>query len=209
MASLRRKVVIGPKAVVVRGSIVNRKVEEIGAWTQVHGGCVFKGRSPISIGKYCEIAQGVHIVSSNHEVNRANLHVGLQMACDAGDLLDSRGPVRIGNNVWLADYAVVLPGVTIGDGAVVGAGSVVTRDVEPFAIVAGTPAKMIRKRFSDEVIEALGELAWWDWPEETVLAHRELLERDLTAEGAAVYLRQLAADIRQQGFLQQAAIAEA
>ncbi len=77
-------------------------------------------------------------------------------------------PINIGNDVWIAQNVVVLPGVTIHDGAVCAAGAVVTKDVPPYTIVAGIPAKPIKKRFSDEMIEKLLRIRWWDWPEEKI-----------------------------------------
>ncbi len=77
---------------------------------------------------------------------------------------DHRGDIVIGNDVWIGYEAVVLSGVTIGDGAIVAARSVVTKDVPPYTIVGGVPARPIRKRFGQETIGALLELKWWDWP---------------------------------------------
>ncbi|MCB1457648.1 MAG: antibiotic acetyltransferase, partial [Nitratireductor sp.] len=73
--------------------------------------------------------------------------------------------VEIGNDVWIGHGAVIMPGVVIGHGAVVGANAVVTRNVGPYEIVAGVPARRLRMRFADNVIERLLALAWWDWPE--------------------------------------------
>ena len=77
---------------------------------------------------------------------------------------DHRGDIVIGNDVWIGYEAVILSGVTIGDGAIVAARSVVTRDVPPYTIVGGVPARPIRRRFDQETIDALLELRWWDWP---------------------------------------------
>jgi virginiamycin A acetyltransferase len=76
--------------------------------------------------------------------------------------------VTIGNDVWIGMRAMVRDGVTIGNGAIIGAGAVVTKDVEPYAVVAGVPARVISKRFDDDTIKKLEELRWWDWPEETI-----------------------------------------
>jgi len=80
-----------------------------------------------------------------------------------------RGPTVVGNDVWIGREALIFDGITIGDGAVIAARAVVTKDVRPYAIVGGVPAKEIRRRFTDEQIDALLEIAWWDWPEEKVL----------------------------------------
>ena len=79
-----------------------------------------------------------------------------------------KGDIVIGNDVWIGYEAVVMAGVTIGDGAVIGARAVVTRDVPPYTIVGGVPAKEIRKRFPDETIGKFLKLRWWDWPEEKI-----------------------------------------
>ena len=77
----------------------------------------------------------------------------------------------IGNDVWIGYETVILSGVTIGDGAIIGSRAVVTKDVPPYTIVGGVPAKTIRKRFSDDDIEALQKMKWWDWPIEQIQAH--------------------------------------
>lgn len=84
---------------------------------------------------------------------------------------DNKGDIIIGNDVWIGYEAVILAGVTVGDGAIIGARAVVTKDVPPYTIVGGVPAKTIRKRFSDDVISKLLKMKWWDWPEETIKRH--------------------------------------
>lgn len=80
------------------------------------------------------------------------------------DSWDHKGDIVIGNDVWIGYEAIVMQGVTIGDGAIIGARAVVTKDVPPYTIVGGVPAKPIRKRFSDEMISQLLEIKWWEWP---------------------------------------------
>lgn len=87
---------------------------------------------------------------------------------DVADAWDNKGDIVIGSDVWIGFEAVILGGVTVGDGAVIGARAVVTKDVPPYTIVGGVPAKPIRKRFSDEVISRLLKLQWWNWPEERI-----------------------------------------
>jgi virginiamycin A acetyltransferase len=156
------------------------KGTSVGAGTNIHAGCVLKGTSPISIGSYCAIAEGVHIISANHAVTKPNVQKRLQADLGASFLDDTRGPVRIGSNVWIGDNALVLAGVEIGNGAVVAAGAVVTRDVEPFAIAVGVPARTVRKRFSEVVITELEALKWWEWPREKMKANRDFFSADLT-----------------------------
>ena len=81
---------------------------------------------------------------------------------------DNKGDIVIGNDVWIGFEAIILSGVTIGDGAIIGTRAVVTKDVPPYTIVGGIPAKAIRKRFSDDVICELLKLQWWNWPENRI-----------------------------------------
>lgn len=89
----------------------------------------------------------------------------MQNICDAWD---NRGDIVIGNDVWIGYEAVILSGVTIGDGAIIGTRAVVTKDVPSYTIVGGVPAKPIRKRFDEETIQKLEEIRWWDWEEERI-----------------------------------------
>ena len=133
--------------------------------TRLNGPCVLKG-SQIRLGRYCALGDDVRIIASNHATHRANLQGDLQRRLGCSELAESRKPIDIGHNVWIGDAAIVLPNVTIGNGAVVASGAVVTRDVPAFAIVAGVPARLIRLRFSDRVIALLEEIQWWHWDEE-------------------------------------------
>ena len=81
---------------------------------------------------------------------------------------DNKGDIVVGNDVWIGYDAVIMAGVTIGDGAIIGTRAVVTKDVEPYSIVGGVPAKEIRKRFTPEIIKKLMEIQWWNWPIEKI-----------------------------------------
>ena len=87
---------------------------------------------------------------------------------DVAKAWDKKGDIVIGNDVWIGYEAVIMAGVTIGDGAVIGARAVVTKDVPPYTIVGGVPAKPIRRRFPEDVISDLLKIRWWDWPEEKI-----------------------------------------
>lgn len=121
------------------------------------------------IGKFCQIASGVTFImnGANHQMNAASTYPFYIMGGwtetppTAGDL-PLKGDTVIGNDVWIGQNATILPGVHIGDGAIIGLGSIVGHDVEPYTIVAGNPAKVIRKRFDDELIDLLQRLQWWD-----------------------------------------------
>lgn len=141
----------------------------------------------VRIGSFTSIAGGVRfILGGNHPVDRLTtfplrIKLGLPEAGRDGYPYSS-GDIEIGSDVWIATGVTVLSGVRIGHGAVVAAGSLVSRDVEPYSIVAGAPAKPIRKRFTDGEIAALLEIAWWEWPVEKVKDAAPLLSAtDITA----------------------------
>lgn len=132
------------------------------------------------IGKFCQIASGVKCImnGANHPLNGASTYPFkvFGKAWGGAELAPaSKGDTLVGNDVWLGHGAVLLPGVHIGDGAIVGAQSVVTQNVEPYSIVGGNPARLIRKRFDEETIAFLLDLAWWNWPVEKITRHLSLL----------------------------------
>jgi virginiamycin A acetyltransferase len=123
------------------------------------------------IGKFCQIASGVEFImnGANHQMNAVStfpFYILERWGQDAPPLSDLpvKGDTIVGNDVWIGQNAVVLPGARIGDGAIIGAYSVVGGNVEPYAVVAGNPAKQTRKRFDDELISLLEEFKWWDKP---------------------------------------------
>lgn len=119
-----------------------------------------------SIGGNCGIGGGIHPldkVSTSPAFLKGRNILGRNFAKIS---YEPSKKVVIGNDVWIGECVYVMPGVTIGDGAVIGTHAVVTSDVEPFSIVAGVPAKVLRKRFDDETIGKLTELQWWNWSEE-------------------------------------------
>jgi acetyltransferase-like isoleucine patch superfamily enzyme len=121
------------------------------------------------IGSYCSIADEVHIfLGGQHRIDWVSSYpfpAFIEEAREIEGYVGTRGDVVIGNDVWLASGCTILSGVTIGDGAVVVARAVVSRDVAPYSIVAGNPAKHVRYRFDQEIREALLASAWWTWPE--------------------------------------------
>ena len=126
-------------------------------------------RDRLIIGKFCQIASGVEFVmnDANHQMNAVSTFPfytleGWEMEPPASEDLPFKGDTVIGNDVWIGQNAVILPGVHIGDGAIIGASSVVGSDVAPYTIVAGNPAKELRKRFDDELIDLLLRFRWWD-----------------------------------------------
>lgn len=125
------------------------------------------------IGRFCSIACGAKFIfnCANHSLKSLSTYTFPLFfeewdlpKSDVATAWDNKGDIVIGNDVWIGYDAVIMAGVTIGDGAIVGARAVVTRDVEPYSIVGGVPAREIRKRFAPDVISRLLELQWWDWP---------------------------------------------
>lgn len=131
----------------------------------------------LKIGKFCSIACGAKFLftSANHAMRSLSTYPfpiffeewGLDVK-KITNAWDNKGDIVIGNDVWIGFEAVILSGVTIGDGAIIGTRAVVTKDVPPYTIVGGIPAKQIRKRFSDDVISELLKLQWWNWSENRV-----------------------------------------
>lgn len=121
------------------------------------------------IGKFCQIASGVTFImnGANHQMNAVSTYPfyimeGWAETPPAAEDLPLRGDTIVGNDVWIGQNATIMPGVHIGDGAIIGLGSIVGHDVEPYTIVAGNPARVIRKRFDDELIGLLQRLQWWN-----------------------------------------------
>ncbi|NFT06198.1 CatB-related O-acetyltransferase [Clostridium botulinum] len=132
------------------------------------------------IGKFCSIACKAKFLmtSGNHTMNSLSTYTfpifyeewGLDVS-HITDAWDNKGNIVIGNDVWIGYDAIIMPGVKIGDGAIIGTRAIVTNDVPPYTIVGGIPAKVIKKRFSDDIILKLLKIKWWDWPNEKIKAN--------------------------------------
>jgi len=135
------------------------------------------------IGKFCMIASGVQFImnGANHKMDGITTYPfsifarGWERVIPRLDELPIKGDTVIGNDVWIGMNATIMPGIHIGDGAIIATNATVVKDVEPYAILGGNPAKVIRKRFSDEKIEELLELRWWDGDIEKITGHLEWL----------------------------------
>lgn len=135
------------------------------------------------IGKFCAIAEGVTFImnGANHRMDGITTYPfnifagGWEKVTPTLEQLPFKGDTVIGNDVWLGQNVTIMPGVVIGDGAIVASNSTVVKDIEPYTIVGGNPAKVIKKRFNDETIIALLKLQWWNWDEQQIFDHLEQL----------------------------------
>lgn len=140
------------------------------------------------IGKFCAIARGTEFImnGANHRMGSVTTYPfnimggGWEQATPELADLPYKGDTVIGNDVWIGQNATIMPGVTIGDGAIIAANATVTKDVPAYHIAGGNPARILRQRFDDELIALLLELKWWDWSAEKITAHlKELCSSDL------------------------------
>lgn len=157
----------------------------------------------LRVGAYCSIAKGVQVfLGGHHRIDWLSCFPFPAFVDEAADIPShggSHGDVTIGSDVWLCTDALILSGVTIGHGAVVAAGAVVTRDVQPYSIVAGNPARHLRWRFDEATRELLLASRWWTWPEAEVRsASRLLCSSDTAAFEAYLRARSVPADASAQ-----------
>lgn len=145
------------------------------------------GHETVTIGNFCSIAKGVEFVFGDHPLGKVSTYPLRYLLGKEATNNDAvcRGPITVGNDVWLGRNALIMANVQIGDGAVVAAGSVVTRDVPPYAVVGGVPARIIKTRFTRDQIEQLRSIAWWNWPDTKILQHLDLFYSDVESFIAA------------------------
>ncbi len=157
----------------------------IGRYTSILGPhtVIYARHHEVKIGSFCSIARNFDLQGFNHNLKRPTTYfIQKNFFNDRVKETVSKGPITIGNDVWIGAKCTVLSGVTIGDGAVVAANSVVTSDVPPYSIVGGVPAKVIGQRFPEEVVQKLLEMKWWDWPSDKIQKNREFFTQDLNLE---------------------------
>ncbi|SED43337.1 type B chloramphenicol O-acetyltransferase [Rhodobacter sp. 24-YEA-8] len=149
-----------------------------------------QGADRLIIGSFCSIGSGAAFVMAGNQGHRADWvstfpfywMPEVPAFAGAGNGFLPAGDTVIGNDVWIGSEAIIMPGVRIGDGAVIGTRALITKDVEPYAIMGGNPARLIRKRFEDRLIGMLLEMRWWDWPEDQLRAAMPLLTSGDVAE---------------------------
>nr|WP_258067595.1 CatB-related O-acetyltransferase [Pseudoclavibacter sp. RFBI5] len=152
------------------------------------------GPERLVIGKFCAIASGVRFImnGANHRMSGPSTYPFPIMGGAWGQHVDlvsdlpSRGDTVVGNDVWIGGDVTIMPGVRIGDGAIISTGSVVTKDVPDYGIVGGNPVTLIRRRFDDDDVRTLLEVAWWDWPLEAITEHVRVISDGSVAELASI-----------------------
>lgn len=153
------------------------------------------GPERLIIGRYCAIATGTRFLMAGAEHPTAGVSTfpftmfGGRWAEETLDIvtaMPSRGDTVIGNDVWFGHRATVMPGVHIGDGAIIAAGALITADVPPYTVVGGNPARPIRQRFTDDDVERLLRAAWWDWPTDLVTEHARTIMAGTPADIARI-----------------------
>lgn len=156
---------------------------------------------PVTIGNYCQLGPAVGIYGRDHPVNHVTMYFNQNFFEERLKRHSAVSEVRIGHDVWIGHGAVILKGVEIGDGAVIGAGAIVTKNVPEYAIAVGNPARVLRKRFDDEVIALLRNTQWWLKSAEELAQFEEVFHLDLNAnrDKALALLNEMMAHFQRAG----------
>ncbi len=182
----RAEVDVAPGADISRVAVLGRRV-------RINGPAHL---DPCEVGPYTVMGGRIVLRSANHHTEFLNMHEQVQQRVIGGRsvLKPPERFVKIGAACWIGDNVTILPGVEIGDGAIVGAGSVVTKSVPAYAIVVGNPARLMRYRYPDEIVELLRDVDWWNWSDDKLRANKQLFETNL-AEIRPAELKGLLADL--------------
>lgn len=183
---VRGKVNLAQKVVLQEGVLINSESEiNIAKHSIVNGPNTdfYCAINKINIGAFCSIARNVSFQEFSHYTNSVTTFlIRKHIFKEKNKDIYSKGDINIGNDVWIGAHSIVLSGINVGNGAVIGSNSVVNKDVEDYAIVAGSPAKTIGYRFSPEIISKLKELQWWNWEEEKIQKNNLFFEGELTLD---------------------------
>lgn len=177
-----------------RAMVLQKYGIHIGKYSYSYEPLCFAGTKLAAMGAFCSLGGNVTITAGNHPMDSVTTHpiffmkeFGLtDLSIPVAELAPKNEPVTIGHDVWIGRNVIILTGVNIGTGAVVAAGAVVTKDVPPYAVVGGVPAKIIKYRFDEKTIRRLLASEWWLWPDEKIKKH---LPRFFSAEGFLKHLQ--------------------
>ncbi len=162
---------------------------QVGDMTFHNGNFNVSGDQKVKIGKYCAFGKNVSIITSNHDYNFPSIqgtfysvffqsgHPGVIQ--NPPNKERTKGNIFIGNDVWISHNVTILSGVTIGDGVCIANNSVVTKDIDSYSVVAGVPAKIIKKRYDNDKIKYLEEIKWWDWDKNKIMRNKEFFFSNL------------------------------
>ena len=179
------EVLLGKSVNITRGAILHGNIE-IGDYTVLSGPSIdlFTLGGKVIIGKYCSIARHVTIQEGNHKYKSISYNYPHRFFADTIPTLESayfsNGDIVIGNDVWIAAHTVIINNVKIGDGAIIGANSLVNKNVEPYSIMGGVPAKIIGYRFDKEIIDLLLKIKWWDLDHTVLNKHIHLFTEEIS-----------------------------
>ncbi|WP_219842110.1 CatB-related O-acetyltransferase [Aureitalea marina] len=134
----------------------------------------------ITVGKYCQFGADVALHATNHPMNYLTTYINANLFEGELKQLKEQREILVGNDVWIGHNAMIVGNVSVGNGAIVAAGAVVTKDVPAYAVVAGVPAKIVKMRFSDEVIAKIQDLKWWDMTQTELQQHKQLFQTPIT-----------------------------
>ncbi len=172
---------IGPHSKIVEGAHLSGNID-IGRYTTVNGPNtdMYASINQVHVGSFCSIARNVSIQEYNHNMRRISTYFFSANVFNEGlehDII-SKGNITIGNDVWIGTQCVILSGANIGHGAVIAANSVVSGDIPPYAIAAGSPATVIKYRFDEKTIDSLLQLQWWNWPIEKIARNHAFFKNE-------------------------------
>jgi len=151
--------------------------KKAGEGTNIHQNCLFTG--DVRVGKYCAIARNCVFHAKDHNMTHAAIQDEINHRITYNVPEKTEQTIKIENDVWIGNKAKILKGVTVGNGAIIGMGSVVTKDVKPYEIVAGNPAKHIGWRFNERKRQQLQDIEWWNWSKNKMKENKEFFTTDL------------------------------
>ncbi len=173
------EIILGNDVRLPMESVIQCPRIEIGDYSRINGAINIRGSENCVIGRYCALGYGIHILTTDHHTCYPNVQIGFQRKHGFKSIVKTNGPVVLGHNVWIGENVTILPGVSIGNGAVIGAGSVLTKNIASYSVNYGNPSRQHRWRFSQDIIDQLETIQWWDWPEERIKQNASFFNLDL------------------------------